>query len=56
MADFAVEVVLKRPFFRGDSKLGNFLVTATELASSGQEGICGTHSLTALPGYQNDLP
>jgi hypothetical protein len=56
MADFTVEVILKRSFLRSDSQLGNFLVTATELASSGQEGICGAYSLIVPPGHQDDLP
>jgi hypothetical protein len=51
MGDLTVEVILKRPLFRSDIKLGNFLVTATELASTGQEGICGTHSLIVPPGH-----
>jgi hypothetical protein len=44
MADFTVEAILKRTkFYKRDVKLGNFLVTASQLASSGQEGICGAH-------------
>jgi hypothetical protein len=57
MADFTVEVILKRPFFRSDSKLGSFLVTATELASSEQEGtiICGAYSFIFLFGIEMTL-
>jgi hypothetical protein len=44
MADFTVEAILKRTeFYKRDSKLGDFLVTATQLVSSGQDGICGAH-------------
>jgi hypothetical protein len=50
------EAILKRPFFRSDTKLGNFRISAIELASSGQEVICGAHSLTEPPGHQDDLP
>jgi hypothetical protein len=56
MSDLAVEVILKRPFFRNDSKIGNFLLTATELASGGKDGICGAYSIPVPPGHQDDLP
>jgi hypothetical protein len=53
MADFTVEVILKRSkSFRADEteKLGSFLVSANQLISSEQEGICGMylHSLCLL--------
>src|SRR5438477_3311757 len=44
MADFTVELILKRSKrFKGDDKLGRFLVHATQLISSEQNGICGMY-------------